>query len=202
VYFVEYSIDGKQNVTMPANDEYYELSRTPILNTLNFSFTLEYLSQGLHTLAVYAQGVYHYWNSSGDYFGNSVVGSSSQIGFYINNHVSPRIMNLSPSNETYQKTNVPLNFTVNEPTSWIGYSLDGKANVTIAGNTTLTALAYGEHILIIYANDTVGNMGASKSVTFTVSAFPTATVIAVSVVIATVVSIGIAVFYRRHRKNR
>ncbi|MHA2202527.1 MAG: hypothetical protein ACW991_02450 [Candidatus Hodarchaeales archaeon] len=34
-------------------------------------------------------------------------------------------------------TSIGLNFTVNEPTSWIGYSLDSAANVTITGNNFL-----------------------------------------------------------------
>jgi len=59
-----------------------------------------------------------------------------------------------------------LSFTVDEATSWIGYSLDGQVNVTIAGNTTLSGLSDGSHSLIVYANDTAGNTGASEIVYF------------------------------------
>jgi hypothetical protein len=62
---------------------------------------------------------------------------------------------------------VPLTFTVNEATSWMGYSLDNQANVTITGNTTLTGLASEPHNVIVYANDTYGNMGSSDKVYFT-----------------------------------
>jgi hypothetical protein len=56
---------------------------------------------------------------------------------------------------------------VNETTSWIGYSLDGGANVTIAGDTMLLGVPYGSHHIVVYANDTSGNMGASQTVYFT-----------------------------------
>jgi parallel beta-helix repeat protein len=81
----------------------------------------------------------------------------------------PTITITSPQNETYYyTTTIPLNLSVSEPASWIGYSLDGKANVTIAENTTLSGLSKGQHFVAVYANDTAGNMG-SAMVWFTIS---------------------------------
>jgi hypothetical protein len=79
----------------------------------------------------------------------------------------PAITILSPENSTYMTDTIALNFTLNETASWIGYSLDGAANETITGNTTLPPLSYGIHTLILYANDTAGNMGVSNFVNFT-----------------------------------
>lgn len=79
----------------------------------------------------------------------------------------PMITILAPQNTTYT-TSIPLTFAVNETASWIGYSLGEQANVTIAGNTTLTGLSVGAHSITIYANDTSGNMGASGTVHFMV----------------------------------
>jgi len=79
----------------------------------------------------------------------------------------PTIDILSPRNIIYYllpkepPIPIPLTFTVNETTPWIGYSLDGQENVTITGNTTLTDLSYGLHSVTVYANDTAGNMGSS-----------------------------------------
>ncbi len=67
---------------------------------------------------------------------------------------------------------MPLNFNVNEQTSWIGYSIDNQANVTVAGNTTISGLADGTHSLVVYANDTAGNMAKSKQVNFTIRNSP------------------------------
>jgi hypothetical protein len=72
---------------------------------------------------------------------------------------------ISPANNTYNKLKVPLNFTINEPVSWIGYSLDSTKNKTIKGNTTLNDLKDGAHNIIVYANNTAG-MSASNKVYF------------------------------------
>jgi len=80
----------------------------------------------------------------------------------------PTISILSPENKTYTVNDVPLTFTVSELTSWIGYSLDGQANMTITGNTTLSGLSDGSHSLIVYAKDTAGNTGASETLYFTI----------------------------------
>jgi hypothetical protein len=204
VTFIRYSIDGKPNVTIPANDKHTGLSYNPIPNTLNYSLTMQGLSQGLHTLSVSAEGTYNYWSDSGTEYSNVVVGNSSQIIFYINNFVPPEILNLSKSNETYHVTYVPLNFTVNEPTSWIGYSLDGKANLTIGGNTTLTGLTYGLHNLTIYANVTFGNTGSSETISFSIATpdaehFPTVNVIAVSAALSLVAAFAGLIYFKKRK---
>lgn len=100
------------------------------------------------------------------------------IAIYVAKSVSveacnpPVIKILSPKNMIYSTSSVPLIFTVNKQTSWIGYSLDEQANVTIYGNTTLTCLIDGTHSVIVYANDTFGRMGASCKVYFTVDTTP------------------------------
>jgi len=84
----------------------------------------------------------------------------------------PIISILSPENRTYSTTSIPLSFTISETTSWIGYSLDGQANATITGNITLSDLFDGLHYVIVYANDTIGNMGMSNTVYFTIDTTP------------------------------
>ena len=81
--------------------------------------------------------------------------------------VIPSILIHTPENKTYDEGGFfPLNFTINEPASWMGYSLDNKANTTLNGNTTIDVQA-GFHTLTVYANDTAGNMGTSNLVEFT-----------------------------------
>ncbi|CAD6491521.1 MAG: Peptidase family C25 [Candidatus Argoarchaeum ethanivorans] len=97
--------------------------------------------------------------------------------------ITPPVINVtSPVNGTrYNISSVPLNFTVTDPSeiNWIGYSLDGAENMTIASganeteitvNTALTNLTDGLHNVTVYANDTVGNMDASETIWFTVTA--------------------------------
>jgi len=76
----------------------------------------------------------------------------------------------SSQNKTYTTTNVSLNFTVNEETAWMGYSLDGQNNVTITETTlNLTELAEGSHSITVYATDTDGNTAASETISFTIT---------------------------------
>ncbi len=91
--------------------------------------------------------------------------------------IQPNISILSPIDKTYAVADVPLTFTVSESTSWIGYSLDGQANVTITGNTVLADLSDGSHSLTVYASDTAGNMVASGTFSFSIdTTAPTITI--------------------------
>ncbi|MCZ2809700.1 MAG: DUF362 domain-containing protein [Candidatus Bathyarchaeota archaeon] len=105
-------------------------------------------------------------------WGYNVTIDENQMNVYLKSEETPAILLLSPENKTYSTNDVPLNFIVNKPTSWIGYSLDGQANVTVGGNTILTSLMDGSHSVIVYANYTAGNMGASNVVWFTVDTTP------------------------------
>jgi len=116
----------------------------------------------------------------------------------------PAISIASPENKTYTTTDVPLNFTVTESVSWIAYSLDGQANVTVTGNTTLTGLSDGSHSLKVYANDTDGNAGASETIYFSVSQeaepFPTTWIVAAIVLVA-VVGAALLVYFVKGKKT-
>ena len=90
------------------------------------------------------------------------------IGTTVLPQLEPTVSILSPENKTYATNNVPLTFTLDKSTSWIGYSLNSQVNTTIAGNTTLTSLPDGAHMITVYANSTDGNMGASNTVYFAV----------------------------------
>jgi N-acetylneuraminic acid mutarotase len=82
----------------------------------------------------------------------------------------PIIQINSPGNETY--ATVSLSYTVNRDTSWVGYSVDNMANVTLKGGIELFNLTQGEHSIILYANDSAGNMGASNKVVFSIDSLP------------------------------
>ena len=79
---------------------------------------------------------------------------------------SPVNYNSTTKEGYYYKTYIPLNFIINFPTSWIGYSLDGKPNITITGSINLTPIADGSHNTIVYARDSSGNEYSSNSVNF------------------------------------
>lgn len=85
--------------------------------------------------------------------------------------VAPKVQITSPeNNKTYSV--VPLAFTINRGTQWMAYSLDNQANVTIKAETTLSGLSDGAHNITIYANDSLGNIGASNTVHFSIDTLP------------------------------
>ena len=112
---------------------------------------------------------------------------------------APLIKIMNPKEKTYEVSDLALTFTVNEQTSWIGYSLDGQQTVTIPGNTTLTGLSIGTHNITIYARDLSELVGTSETVQFMVTArFPTElTLVGIGVAIA--MSIGFLLFVKRKR---
>jgi hypothetical protein len=111
----------------------------------------------------------------------------------------PRITVSSPKSKTYDTDEIPLNFTVNEPAEWIGYSLDGQDNITITANTTLSGLSKEAHNVTVYARDTAGNIGASETVCFTlVTRFP---IEGVSVAVVTVAVVGVFLLFRFKRQT-
>jgi len=94
--------------------------------------------------------------------GTPVDGESTRFYISPEDLIPPVIHLLSPENVTYETDSVPLVFTVDERTAWMGYSLNNLENVTITGNTTLTSLTNGLYSLVVYVNDTSGNVGFSE----------------------------------------
>ncbi|MGA3290415.1 MAG: NosD domain-containing protein [Candidatus Bathyarchaeia archaeon] len=114
----------------------------------------------------------------------------------------PKISVLSPLSLKYNESSVSLIFTLDKVANWIGYSLDGKLNITVTGNCTVTDISNGLHRITVYANNTFGNMGAS-TITFTVAKsepFPTAIVVAVTgASVVVLVSAGLLVYFKKHK---
>ncbi len=90
------------------------------------------------------------------------------LTFQFETQLSSNII-LSPQNKTYTANNtIPLTFIIDGSASWIGYSLNGQTNATITGNTTLPTLPDGRHNLVVYTNDTYGNIVSSPTTLFAV----------------------------------
>ena len=120
----------------------------------------------------------------------------------------PAIHVVSPENKTYTATEVSLIFFLSEPTPWIGYSLDGQANVTIIGNTTLSGLSYGLHSVTVHATDNDGMTGTSETIYFTAAQeqpqpFPLILIVSAAVIVLCVAAVvlGLVTYIRRKRKT-
>ncbi len=224
-YTLTYNIDGKNEGSIPwlIDNPNHELH---VVYTAIGSVALPELSEGSHCLtATIICGLYNYHggNPPGAPFKPTSLGSSDYeatwtdtVYFTIDlgagitepalalDSVPPSISEISLYNRTYTSTEVPLNFTVSENISQVTYSVDGKDNVTIAGNTTLTGLPTGPHNVTLYARDVAGNTGASETITFTVvnetEPFP---IVLVAVVLAAmVVGVGLTVHFKKRNHQQ
>jgi hypothetical protein len=135
------------------------------------------------------------------WYGFDIVGYAV-VNFTVDT-VAPEVSLLHPGNETYQTSNIAIDFTVNEQFSLITYSLDGQQNVTITGNAILTGLSEGEHDITLYATDVAGNVGSSRTVSFSVvppKPMLTEPVAVASMIAASVFVAGLA-FLLVHKKR-
>ena len=113
----------------------------------------------------------------------------------------PEITLISPENKTYYKTSIPLEFSVNEPVSWMRYELDNETIAEISGNTTINGLSLGSHNLTVYATDDAGNTGVCQTIHFKVAEepFPATWVAAAVIVAVIVVGAGLLIYFRKRR---
>jgi len=142
------------------------------------------VSEGQHRVIVYVN----------DTFGNLV--SSGAVYFSVDTR-SPSITVFSPENKTYDGSDIKSIISVDEPVSWIGYSLDGQDNVTITANVTLAVLEDGSHNITFYAIDLVGNNGASHTVYFNIATFPFVWVVGLAVTTTIVIAASYLLVKRR-----
>jgi hypothetical protein len=171
----------------------------PYLTEFSNKLNLTSIPEGKQNITIRAIEYGIYWGDTFYYTTFNITGSSS-ISFTIDT-TPPTISALSIQNATYGTTDVDLNFSVSEPVSQIAYSLDGQENVTVAGNTTLAGLSVGVHNVTVYAWDTAGNVGASETITFTVTPFPAAPVAAASVAAVAVVGVVLLFYFKKRKKK-
>ena len=156
--------------------------------TSRINTTLLGLSYRTHVLRVYAN----------DSAGNECF--SPTIAFTVKDIEPPVVFVLSEVGK-YNVSAVPLEFVVDKNVSWLGYSLDGQENLTIAGNTTLTGLASGLHSLRVYAIDASGNEGVSESFVFNVAvdgAFPILFLIPILLVVS--IAVAVVVYLKKSKR--
>ncbi len=203
---VKYFIGGLQG------ELYGEDALTP------FSANVTELRDGFYKASVTAtarwdtaQGVYETFVSSGD------------IYFTIDTTL-PSVQILVNQGKIYETSDVPLNFTVSEAVSWLGYSLDGKEAVTVTDTAVrdrrfgrdeycimLNGVSDGSHSLTVHAKDDAGNTGESEPFQFTVGqeeqseteqTFPTVlvTTASVSVTVAGILT-GFLLYFKRYKRK-
>ena len=165
------------------------------LKNFNGNVTLPSLSEGQHELNVYVTTNISAANPTYPDIYQTI---PHNIVFYVDT-VAPKITDLSVNST--DSSGFLLNYAVDENTSWVGYSLDNQANVTIKGNAVLRDLSDGVHNVTVYAEDSNGNVGVSETISFTVGLFPLMVVVALIATAAIVAVAVIAVILFRRRKK-
>ncbi len=197
---VYYILNGeRQNLSVPVFSA-LQPTNGGLSTYLSYSIPI-HLTNGQYTLQVYVEGSSFYIPNifTGNILEIAVNAVAQPIYFAVN---SPMPLITAPKEITYNENNIPFQFTTSGlSTSWIGYSLDDKDNVTITGNTTLTSLSNGKHSLTVYTNDTLGNSYASQTINFSVETTDLYLTIAViAIPVAMVCLIAVLLLLRRHRK--
>ena len=137
-----------QNVTLTGGN----------ITTIQFIWNTAGFAEGRYVLKAYIPQVLGEENTlDNQYYGNIEIDSTA-----------PVISILSPQDKTYYSNHIPLTFETNEPASWIAYSINNQPNVTISDNTIIN-ITDGAYQITVYANDTVGNVGTSQTIHFTIN---------------------------------
>ncbi len=127
----------------------------------NWNYTFNGLNNNVYTVIFYAN----------DTSGNLGVPQTKTFNITIGvDSVAPVITLNSIANASYKSlSGVTLDVTTNENVSWVNYSLNGSANVSMTNtsmlnwNSTLPTLNQeSTNNLVVYANDTAGNIGSNS----------------------------------------
>jgi hypothetical protein len=198
LYFYKSLLDGKNYTYIVVVDlidpEHNNvLGIHDIKGDVYYSFNVTTASAGRYTFRFYC---------SFNYFPSGAIVPQLTIVYNFLETTPLRVNVLSPVSPIYNESSLNLNFTLNKPVDWVGYSLDAEDNVTLYGNTTLPELSNGMHNIRIYAKTTYGHVGASEKIIFTVVVPKPFTVLSVAVSIATVVVVGVGLLvYFKKRKH-
>ncbi len=143
IAFASYSLDGDINRTLIGSE----------VSTYNYHAegSLVNLTEGLHTVTVYATNVYGLEISEERTF--KVDSTYKYLAVTI----------ISPLNQTYSKNEVPLTYTVNKKILSARYFLDYSPMNDFNGNITLTKLSDGPHKIYISINT---ENGYSSNITY------------------------------------
>jgi hypothetical protein len=132
-------------------------------NTSNINWNYSFTGVNLQT--------YVFIFYANDSSGNVGVSGTKTFNITIGTDSVPPVVTINTiANASYKSlSGVALNVTTNENVSWVKYSLNGTANVSMTNttilnwNATLVNLVQeSTNSLIVYANDTAGNIGATS----------------------------------------
>ncbi len=187
-YTILDSIPPQVTISFPSSGEYYNTLPLNFNVSLNENGSVRYsLDSGAHNVSMnsidgltfnatnssIAEGNYVFRVYANDTAGNVNYNSSVNFGVDTTN---PSIIILFPQNTSYSSGNILINYTAIDSLSGVQacwYNIDGfPSNQSLLNcGTTSISVGDGSHSLIVYVNDSAGNMNLT-SVTFSVDSTP------------------------------
>jgi hypothetical protein len=139
------------------------------------SRNLDGLSEGIHTLHVFAYNQFIY-----------MAGNPSAVDRFVNFTIDaapPAISIILMPRAVMHETDLPLKLSVTEQVTGVEYVIDEKPSaslmdmtkipngnsLTINGNASLAGLPAGQHSITLYAADMAGSVGTSQTLQFTIA---------------------------------
>jgi hypothetical protein len=160
-----YSLDGEkskplENVTEVGLDDGNKGKNPPVDRiTIRGNCSFTNLSEGSHNVSF---SLVDQWQGAIGY---------STIATFVIDTIPPKISSVSLENQTFQTKFIPLQVSVDNTASWVGYNIDNQQNLTLYGNLTIAVSGEGLHNVTFYSNDSAGNMGTSFAF-FTINTEP------------------------------
>jgi hypothetical protein len=218
ISYVSYNADWKEKTVNIYNPEgmatglMYHEGASPLCTFKDgvdcFKFDFYGIPEGNHSITIQAVGECQYHEDNIIWIDNFFIDSAPSIVNFTIDTIAPAVSVISMENQTYDSSDVPLSFAVNETTSQITYSLDGQQNMTAVENTILTNLPNGVHNVTVYARDPAGNVGTSQTTTFTVAnepepePFPITLVTTTSAaLIAAIGAAGLIIYFKKRKSH-
>lgn len=133
---------------------------------------------------------------------------SDSTTFLVNTTLRFPTLLLSPNNITYYSKEIPLTYTISDPTNWVYYQLDDSKQIHLTENTTLAGLSEGQHTITTVATDLKTRTGiySKQTANFTIDTTnPTPTPspsipefpATLAITFLAMITLGIAVVFRR-----
>lgn len=204
---INYSLDEQTSVSLrnftKSNLGYFGPAGTGF--AISAKFILENLSEGNHTLKAYSL------DAEGKNMSTSVKFTVEPGYESPRPYDNPRVLLLSPQNQTYFNSEIPLVFVMNGEIKSAYYFLDynGREPVSIAGNITLTGLSEGTHTIYVSATTGIGGW-ATQITSFNINSTQAdnplilknqilpITLVAISI---TLVAAGLLVYFKKSKRR-
>ena len=126
---------------------------TPLTTTSANSYT---------DLGLDSEKTYYYGVTAVDDIGNEIKSVQSVAG-KVDDTIAPIVSIASPLNQLYHSTSILLSYNVNEVISSCWYILNNDLKKLATGNATYLLAAEGANSLVLYCNDSSGNIGINTT---------------------------------------